>query len=64
MVCGSFLNCTFGCEEKTVDVIGGSPATMKTTGLSFTTVSGVLCPSEVALDAEYTVNTPTSLFVI
>jgi hypothetical protein len=66
VVCGSgnFLNCTFGVESATVDVIGGSQATIKTTELTMTKISGFLCPKEAKWDAEYTVSTPSALFLI
>jgi hypothetical protein len=64
VVCGSFLSCTFGVESATVDVIGGNPAIIKTTGIEMTHISGFLCPTTATWTAEYSITKPTSLFVI
>jgi hypothetical protein len=65
VVCGQFLNCAFGVESTSVDIIGSSTApTMKTTGLAMTRISGFFCPSSANLDAEYTIAKPASLFAI
>jgi hypothetical protein len=65
VVCGESLNCNFGVESASVDVIGSSSSpTIKTTGLVMTRISGFFCPSSATWDAEYTITKPTSLFVI
>jgi hypothetical protein len=64
VVCGEALNCAFGVESASVDVIGSSTSPLiKTTGLVMTRLSG-FCPSTATWDAEYTITKPTSLFLI
>jgi hypothetical protein len=63
VVCGSFINCTFGFEEINLELVGGNPATIAAEEELLTREAGFFCPGESHWTAKYEVTSPKPLFV-
>jgi hypothetical protein len=62
VVCGSFVNCTWGEEKITLDGEGGSPAIERLLKVALVKISGFLCPTSTAASAEYEITEPQPVF--
>jgi hypothetical protein len=63
VVCGSFVNCTWGAPKITLDGEGGSPAIERLLKIELVRISGFICPTTTAASAEYEVTEPQPVFV-
>lgn len=63
VVCGSFVNCTWGAPKMTLDGEGGSPAIERLLKIELVRISGFICPTTTAASAEYEVTEPQPVFV-
>ncbi len=62
VVCGSFINCTFG---GTVSLVakGGAMGLVEAKEVKLTLIEGFICPSEAKWDANYLITSPEPLWV-
>ena len=65
VVCGVIFSCEYSpkAEGLTVDITGGNPATVKASEEPLDQISGIGCGSEAKWDADYTLTSPTALWV-
>lgn len=63
VVCGSFINCTWGEKKITLDGEGGSPAIERLLEVELERISGLICPTTAKATAEYEVTEPQPVFV-
>jgi hypothetical protein len=65
VVCGAIFSCEYSplAAGLTVDITGGNPAAVKASEEPLDQISGFGCGSEAKWDADYTLTSPTNLWV-